>query len=128
MHARWPESKPLDKSLLASASYIRELGSKIRSTEDQLAKKKKKGTPAPTSTTPKKMVLYVAQDFPKWQEDSISILKATFVDGKFNGTERALLKEHGLEKDKRVMPFIAMIKVYFPSCIEISRTKWTSCI
>jgi leucyl-tRNA synthetase len=112
LNARWPESKPVDHSLLASAQYIRSLGAKIRSSEDQANKKKKKGADTPVTQEPKKMLLYVADKFPKWQEDVIQVLKSTYnPETKFDGTERQKFKELGLDKDKRVMPFVAMIKV-----------------
>jgi leucyl-tRNA synthetase len=128
LNARWPSSKPVDHSLLASAQYIRELGSKIRSAEDQANKKKKKNSGTPINNDPKKMLLYVAAKFPKWQEEVMGILKTTFDPvKKFDGTERQKFKEVGLDKDKRVMPFVAMIKVYTIH-LEISGAKRAKCI
>jgi hypothetical protein len=98
------------------------LGAKIRSAEDQANKKKKKGAETPVSNEPKKMLLYVADKFPKWQEDVIQVLKSTYnSETKFDGSERQKFKELGLDKDKRVMPFVAMIKVMTIN----SRKQWS---
>ncbi|KAL2913766.1 cytosolic leucyl tRNA synthetase [Polyrhizophydium stewartii] len=116
MSARWPASNPVDESVLAAATYIRELGSKIRSAEDAAAKKKtKKGgkveaTPEPEG--PRTLRVYVATEFPEWQEQAMEILRQTWDDAaqKLNGTDKELLTKAGLIKDKRIMPFVAMIK------------------
>jgi leucyl-tRNA synthetase len=87
--------------------------STIRSTEDAAAKrkaKKNKGVASPA--VPSVLSLYLADKFPKWQEDVIAILKNTF-DGKAFVGDIAAMKESGLLKDKRVMPFAAQIKVYY---------------
>ncbi|KAI8893706.1 hypothetical protein BC833DRAFT_607486 [Globomyces pollinis-pini] len=120
LHAKWPETKPTDMGLIAAAEYIRGLGNKIRSAEDAASKKKsKKGKAVPevANDGPKTMNLFVASVFPDWQEKAIEVLKATYdpATGKLNGGERPLLKEAGLDKDKRVMPFLAMVKKNFES-------------
>ncbi|KAH6574050.1 hypothetical protein BASA60_005708 [Batrachochytrium salamandrivorans] len=116
MSARWPETSPPDLSLLAAATYVRELGSKIRSADDAAAKKrsKKGGKPdvVPESSGPKTLHLYIATKFPDWQEQVMAILKETWDEsaGVLNGQEKELLAKAGLLKDKRVMPFAALIK------------------
>lgn len=112
MHARWPESKAFDHSLLAAKKYVGDTVSRIRSTEDGLAKKKNKkgGKAAAGPHGPSVLTLFVASKYPKWQEDVIEILKKCY-DGAngFRG-EKEAIKAVGLEKDKRVMPFLAAVK------------------
>lgn len=114
MNARWPViSADVDPSILVAAGYIRSLGSKIRSTEEQLAKKKKgkKGPVVEEEDVPKTIRLYVATEYPEWQEQTIEILKKTYneTDKTFAG-DREMLTSTGLTKNKNVMPFAAMIK------------------
>ena len=115
MYALWPSlSGPIDNSLLAAAGYVRGLGSKIRSAEDA-ANRKKKGKSQPTSDGPKAIRVFIASEFPEWQEKTLSVLKETYdtLSKSFKGNERELLAKEGLLKDKRVMPFVSMIKVIF---------------
>ena len=117
MAARWPTFEAsIDDSLIAAAQYIRQIGSNIRSNEDVLAKKKaKKGAKAAAPEEPtgdRTLRLYVATEFPDWQNEAIAVLKETWNSEKsaFEG-DRELLAKKGLLKDKRIMPFVAMIKV-----------------
>jgi leucyl-tRNA synthetase len=111
MHALWPKAQQLDQKLLAAATYIRQLVTRIRSTEDAIAKKKSKKTGGKTGPSPPShLTLFVADTFPKWQEDVIEILKKSFDGKEFKGDRDALVAA-GLVKDKRVMPFAASIKV-----------------
>lgn len=114
MHARWPESASPDHILLSSKKYVVETVSRIRSTEDSLAKKKKKGKGAPAASGPlgpTELTLFVASKYPKWQEDVIEILRKCYDGTKFSG-EKEAVKAAGMEKDKRVMPFLSMFKVF----------------
>ncbi|KAJ3179837.1 cytosolic leucyl tRNA synthetase [Geranomyces variabilis] len=115
--ALWPKQTGTpDEGLLAAAAYIRGLGSKIRSAEDQVARKEKKkkgnaaATPAAASPTEPRLRLFVACSYPAWQDAAITILKSTYKDGVFAGTEKQLLAAAGLMKNKAVMPFVAGIK------------------
>jgi leucyl-tRNA synthetase len=112
MNCRFPVAGEVDDGLLAAAAYVRGLGAKIRSAEDTALKKKsKKGKATTVSDEPKKLILYVASSFPEWQEKVIEVLKSCYNPSTttFNG-DLELLKEKGLVKDKRVMPFVAMLK------------------
>ena len=113
MHAKWPESAAPDHSLLSSKKYVVDTISRIRSAEDSLAKKKKKGKGAPAATGPSgpaALTLYVASKYPSWQEDVIQILRKCYDGTAFSG-EKEAVKAAGMEKDKRVMPFLSMFKV-----------------
>ncbi|KAI8915922.1 hypothetical protein EDD86DRAFT_197193 [Gorgonomyces haynaldii] len=108
MHARWPQTKPADESIVQAASYIRTFVSKIRSTEDQ-ALKKKKQKKQPIDESPQQLVIYMAKTFPEWQEKVVQVLKDSWTGSAFEG-DRQKLTELGLIKDKRTMPFATMIK------------------
>ncbi|TPX59918.1 leucine---tRNA ligase [Powellomyces hirtus] len=115
--ALWPTptGQP-DESLLSAASYIRGLGSNIRSLEDQAARKKQKKGAAATAPEEAKATtlrLFVASAYPAWQDDAIAILKSTYDEstGKFSGKEKPLLASAGLMKNKAVMPFVASIRM-----------------
>ena len=111
LKASWPESKPVDNSILAGAKYIQSVVSSIRSAEDAAAKKKNKKSKTVAPTLPSLLTLFVAHTYPKWQEEALNILKKHF-DGKEFAGEMDAIKEAGLQKDKRVMPFIAALKVF----------------
>ncbi|RKO84472.1 hypothetical protein BDK51DRAFT_27993, partial [Blyttiomyces helicus] len=116
MHARWPVlTPPADSaSLLAAAEYVRGLGARIRSAEDQASKKKaKKGAAAEADESgPRTLRLYVASTFPAWQDEALAVLKETWDEAtkKLSGNEKQLLAKKGLMKNKAVMPFIMTIK------------------
>ena len=112
MSARWPECEPADQVILAAKKYTMDVVSRIRSAEDALAKKKnKKGAKGPSGPAgPSVLTLFIASKFPKWQEEVIEIVRHCFDGVKFSGDKEAI-KAAGLEKDKRVMPFAAVLKV-----------------
>lgn len=110
MIASWPEHKLPDNILLESALYLKTLLSTIRSTEDSIAKrktKKNKGITVPV--VPSEITIYVAKEFPDWQEKVMKILQLHHNGKEFSG-DIAALKDSGLIKDKRVMPFASQIK------------------
>lgn len=113
-HALWPTfTEQLNPSIEASATYIRELLSKIKAAEDAASKKRaKKGTAVEEHTGQRELHLFIANAYPAWQVSTIEILRECHV-GKFDGSELKKLAECGLLKDKRVMNFVAMIKVIY---------------
>jgi leucyl-tRNA synthetase len=99
-------------------TYVRTLISNIRSAEDK--KKKTKKNPNPITTLlidddevedKKLLKIFVASEFPEWQERVISLLKQTYVKetNSFVG-DMDLLKSSGLAKNKKVMPFVSKMK------------------
>ncbi|KAJ3029257.1 UNVERIFIED_CONTAM: cytosolic leucyl tRNA synthetase [Siphonaria sp. JEL0065] len=116
-NALWPtHNVALDESILKGAQYIRDLVYRTRAAEDAAARKKnKKGgkdVTAPVADGPKTLRLYFAGVFPAWQDTALEALRTCWDDSKnaFIGKERDALTKVGLEKDKRVMPFVAMMK------------------
>ncbi|KAI9088330.1 hypothetical protein DFS34DRAFT_403140 [Phlyctochytrium arcticum] len=114
--ALWPTlTRDPDASILAAASYIRALASKVRSAEDQLARKKTKKGARPASPGPEKqglLRLFVATSFPEWQDEAVALLKETWDESTktFNNTEKQLLISRGFMKNKQIMPFVASVK------------------
>ncbi|KAJ1547846.1 cytosolic leucyl tRNA synthetase, partial [Cladochytrium tenue] len=114
--AKWPKLDVVpDESILAAAQYIRDLIHKTRSAEETAIRKKAKGKKtavAEDTTTPKTIRFYYAKEFPSWQVSALAALKTTWDSekGAFTGKEREAMAAAGLASDKRVMPFVAMIK------------------
>ena len=90
----------------------------MRDAELAIAKRKaKKGGPTEgvyDPNRPKGLNIFVASSFPPWQDQSVAIAQGaydattgTIDDGKVKDE----LTKLGLLKDKRVMPFIQMLKV-----------------
>jgi leucyl-tRNA synthetase len=61
---------------------------------------------------PKTLRLYYASEFPEWQEKCMEALRTTWDDATnaFTGKERDAIAKAGLISDKRIMPFVSMIK------------------
>ena len=112
INERFPTVESVDESILAASRYIRNLTSNIRSADEMASKKKKKkATTADENQGPVKLDIYVAQEFPDWQKTCMDLVKSTWTaENGFDGTEIQKLKEAGLLKNKKAMPFVAMIK------------------
>ena len=108
---RFPTSQSVDESVIAASNYIRSLTTHIRATEELANKRKKKKQAVDEIQGPQKLELYVADKFPDWQTQAIEVLKETWTAAKgFDDTEVQKLKERGLLKNKKIMPFVAIIK------------------
>ena len=111
-------SGPLDTATLAQLEYMRGVVDRMRSAEATLARRKgKKGasTASYDPSKPKAAKLYVANEFPDWQNKCVEIVRKSW-DGKTvdDGQIRELLAEQGMgqdKKDKKTMPFIQTFKV-----------------
>jgi leucyl-tRNA synthetase len=117
----WPDA-PVDyqpqPGLNHAAVYMRGTLKSMRDAELAIAKRKaKKGGPTEgvyDPNKPKGLNIFVASSFPPWQDQSAAIAQnaydvttGTLDDAKVKGE----LTKLGLLKDKRVMPFIQMLKV-----------------
>ncbi|KAJ3102434.1 cytosolic leucyl tRNA synthetase [Phlyctochytrium planicorne] len=113
--ALWPSNLPeVDNGILAGSQYIKDVIYKIRSGEEAALKKKKlkKSKDAPVAKDgPKALEIYFASSFPAWQDECLVALRQTYdaSASTFDGKEREKLKPE-LLKDKKVMPFISMMK------------------
>lgn len=122
--ALWPTPKEaVDPTLLESGLYMRGTIKTIRDAETTLLKmmakaakgKKVAAGEAPFDPKkPKSVRVYVANEFPEWQNVSVAVVKESYDEAteKVDDAKvRALLVENGLIKDKKVMPFIQAFKV-----------------
>ena len=117
--ARFPEpSMPIERSVVDSAQYMRVTLKNIRDAEISMTKKggkasKMKGVVFEPSK-PKAVRIFVAAQFPQWQENCVEVLKGA-TDMKTGAVDDAKVRGEitklGLIKDKRAMPFVMSIKV-----------------
>ncbi len=118
-NARWPTpDKQVDRTLVEAASYMRGVTKMMRDAEASLLKmlsrNKGKGPITFDPKKPKSVRIYVATEFPEWQNQCVDIVKqahGTNGDKVDDSKVKDLLIEKGLIKDKRAMPFIQMFKV-----------------
>ncbi|KAJ1741632.1 cytosolic leucyl tRNA synthetase [Coemansia sp. RSA 989] len=119
MDARWPTDLPAepDYSLLAVGDYIRKTVRSARDAEAKLRSKKKKSKGGAASevdlSKPRAIDIFVAYEFPEWQEEVIAALKANYnaESGKFDDKQvLSTLGASGMLKNKKVMPFAQEIK------------------
>jgi leucyl-tRNA synthetase len=109
-------TKSVDKALLEAAEYMRTTLKTIRDAEIGLQKRAGKRVAAGAAfdlSKPKGVRLFVAKQFPEWQEECVSVVKECF-DFEKNVVDDAKLREgltkKGLMKDKRSMPFVQAFK------------------
>ncbi|TCD62832.1 cytosolic leucyl tRNA synthetase [Steccherinum ochraceum] len=131
-HARWPEvTKPVDRVVIDAGAYMRETTKTMRDAELGLLKKMNKGKGAQATYDPKKpkaVRIYVATGFPEWQDQCVQIVKDVYdaeKDKVDDAKVRDLLKDRGMIKDKRAMPFIQAFKkrmVQFGAQTAFNRT------
>ena len=101
-----------------AASYMRGTLKSMRDAELAIAKRKAKkgGSTEGVYDThkPKGLNIFVASSFPPWQDQSVVIAQGAY-DATTGTIDDAKVKDElmqlGLLKDKRVMPFIQMLKV-----------------
>ncbi|GAA6061196.1 hypothetical protein JCM10212_001517 [Sporobolomyces blumeae] len=107
-------SAPVDPAVTASAEYVRTKVKEIRDAELSFAKKKAKGKGANASfdvSKPKAVKIWVAKSFPEWQETAVEVAKNAWDGGKIDDKKvKEDLIAKGLIKDKKYMPFIAVLK------------------
>jgi leucyl-tRNA synthetase len=115
-NALWPEVEgESNEGVLAQLQYMRGVLSNMRSTEAAMAKKKGKGkTITYDPSKPRSARIFVAAKYPAWQDDAIAVLRELYDENSKTVDDKKLrekLQATGLIKDKRIMPFISMIKV-----------------
>ncbi|TEB21473.1 leucine-tRNA ligase [Coprinellus micaceus] len=120
--ARWPTpEKPVDQTIIEAGQYMRGTVKTIRDAETTLLKMMQKAAKgkkvlqenAFDPKKPKSVRVYVAKEFPEWQNVSVGVVKEAWdekEDKVDDAVVRAKLVENGLIKDKRVMPFIQAFK------------------
>lgn len=112
--ARWPQVPKPDSSLTAAREYVRATTSNITSAEAVQQKRKDKGKAAAFDPKrPKKLTIFMAADFPRWQDEYLALVRDNFdrmqltVDEKLVGET---LKAKGGKEMKRAMPFVQGLK------------------
>jgi len=113
--ASYPEpSRPVDQAVLDSAVYMRDMMKKVRDAEATMLKKAGKNKVISFDPKkPKSLRIYVSSSFPEWQEQCVQIIKDSYDQERDKVDDvkiRDLLKERGLIKDKRAMPFVQEFK------------------
>jgi leucyl-tRNA synthetase len=121
--ASWPTpATPVDVTIIESGAYMRGTVKTIRDAEISFLKamakaKGKKGAQDQKlfdPTKPKAVRIYVATQFPEWQNQCVDTVKLCYIKDadKVDDTRvKQLLTEKGLIKDKRAMPFVQLFKV-----------------
>lgn len=119
--ARWPDpGRTADRALIAAGAYMRGTLKMIRDAETTLLKKLQKGKKGTTDgpsfdpKLPKSVRVYVATQFPEWQEICVQAVREAYSETEDRVDDvrvRAALTERGLIKDKRAMPFVQAFKV-----------------
>ncbi|KAH0833985.1 hypothetical protein J3R83DRAFT_11219 [Lanmaoa asiatica] len=118
--ARWPDpGRTADRTLIEAGAYMRDTLKMIRDAETTLLKMLQKGKvgkpdgPSFDLKLPKSVRVYVATQFPEWQEACVQAVKEAYSEAEDKVDDvrvRAILTERGLIKDKRVMPFVQAFK------------------
>ncbi|SJX62163.1 probable CDC60-leucine--tRNA ligase, cytosolic [Sporisorium reilianum f. sp. reilianum] len=118
--ARWPEpSARVDNSTTEALAYVSGTVKTVRDAEILLGKKakgKSAGAGAPVKyneRAPKECRMFVAKNFPEWQDKCVSVVQAHYDAGAGTFDDKAIreqLAKDGMLKDKKVMNFIVTFK------------------
>ncbi|KAK9450437.1 uncharacterized protein V1518DRAFT_413846 [Limtongia smithiae] len=104
-------SKPIDIGMTAALDYVRSVSRSIRETEGANIKKQKKGKPVtfdPKKDT--KLTLYIALQFPQWQEKYLDLVRESFDGLSLKFAPELTSKVQKLGDMKRSMPFVNHLK------------------
>lgn len=118
-NALFPEAPAQKPELTAAREYVRSTQSNITSGEGAQLKKMAKGKQ--TSYDPKKekkLSIFAALSYPKWQDDVIEVVRQNFKDMKLDvgGVSKSIPKT----ESKRAMPFVQGLKKSLETGIEPS--------
>ncbi|KAK9459301.1 uncharacterized protein V1516DRAFT_679531 [Lipomyces oligophaga] len=110
--AQFPKiSKPIDNGLTGALEYVRNISRSIRETEGANIKKQKKGKPVTFDPKkPTRLVLYVALQFPGWQEQYLDLVRDAFDSVSLKFSSELTQKVQKLGDMKRSMPFVNHLK------------------
>ncbi|PVH74062.1 leucyl-tRNA synthetase [Cadophora sp. DSE1049] len=93
-NARFPTTPPIDYALSATYRYARAISSNITSAEAAQLRKRAKGkAPGLDSKQLKRLSIFVATEFPAWQDQYITLLKTFWNDRDKNLDEAKLMAE-----------------------------------
>ena len=112
-----PEDLKREAGAVEAGVYMRATVKAVRDAEITLAKKSKKGAAAAGGAPAgqKAVRLIVATSFPAWQKETVAIVQASLSAGDEPTVDDAAVKKGLVAKkmvgDKRVMPFVQVLKV-----------------
>lgn len=102
---------PVDTSLTAALDYVRNLSGKITSMEAAQLKKMSKGRKGFFDPKkPKKVTIFVARNYPAWQESYVELVRKHFDAVKISINDKALNAEIPKAEMKKAMPFVQLLK------------------
>lgn len=113
--ARWPEVSSSDPQATAMRDYVKDTASAITSAEAQAGRKVAKGKQAIFNPRrPKRLTIFVAESWPKWQEKYVELVRGLFEQQKLDDDKSlnasvAKTAGKGLEL-KKAMPFVQALK------------------
>lgn len=119
MHASWPTSGEIDYGLLTSSQYLMECAREFRLRLKNMiaaANKKKGKKPAGEIEKPTQGVVYVAKEYPPWQQVVLKTLRKMYTENNSTFPENKeimnVLKTVDTVKRhmKKLMPFVAHLK------------------
>lgn len=118
-HARWPEVPATKPELNAAREYVRSTSSNITSAEGAQLKKMSKGKSTSYDVKKeKKLSIYAAREYPKWQDAIIDLVRQNFAEMKLDVA--AVSKSIPKSEAKRAMPFVQVMKKNLESGMEPS--------
>ncbi|KAF2862508.1 leucyl-tRNA synthetase [Piedraia hortae CBS 480.64] len=108
-NALFPSVPDPQPALTAARDYVRSTSSNITSAEGAQRKKLSKGKQASYDPNqPKRLYIYMARSYPKWQDDVVEIVRKNFDGMKLDMAEVSKSIPKG--NAKRAMPFVQMLK------------------
>ncbi|KAH9908340.1 leucyl-tRNA synthetase [Xylariomycetidae sp. FL2044] len=110
IHALYPEARPADPSITAARNYVRNVTSNITAAEGQQAKRLAKGKAMTYDLkSPKKLSIFVADSFPKWQVKCMDLVSGDY--GKTGTVDtKSVAKSIDKADMKKAMPFVQGLK------------------
>lgn len=111
--AKFPKvSEPVNQSALDAITYVRDTSRAIREAEGALMKKNKKAKgPAFDVKAPSRLSIYIATEFPEWQQSYIELVRSMQDSLDFKDNTGAFKKEVSkLGDPKRGMQFVSMLR------------------
>lgn len=112
-NARYPVVPPADAGLTAAREYVRQTASNVNSAEAAQQKKKAKGKDiAFDPTKPKKLIIFVSDRFPPWQEKYMDLVRGAWDPSTqgFKGEKEVNDQVKKMGEMKKAMPFVQNLK------------------
>ena len=113
--ARWPEVPQADAQLTAIREYVKGTSSSITAAQAQASRKVAKGKTAVFDPKkPTRLTIFVAENWPAWQEKYVELVRKVFEEQKLDddkGLNASVAKTAGKGPElKKAMPFVSGLK------------------